>query len=344
MSKIIHLGRNGIHMNKYVKVLDENFDYEKHFFYLTGKDINNKNNVIDIRNKTDFIKNIIRLNLDLYKSKKIIIHGFSQTYFFYLFFFQPWLLPKVYWIIWGWDLYSFLYKSNKIKFKIIQFMKKRIIPKIGHFVTYIKGDYLLAQKWYGANGQYHECFMYPSNIYKEYNVGTNDYHSTINIQVGNSADSLNNHIEVLEKLTVYKDKNIKIFAPISYGDKEYAKLVIKKGKEFFGNKFIPITELMPFEKYLEFLSKIDIAIFNSNIQIAMGNTITLIGLRKKVYMKNDVTPWKFFNDMGVKVFDVENIELELLEQEIKKMNQQKIREYFSKENYLNQLKNIFESK
>ena len=31
MSKIIHLGRNGIHMNKYVKVLDENFDYENNY-------------------------------------------------------------------------------------------------------------------------------------------------------------------------------------------------------------------------------------------------------------------------------------------------------------------------
>lgn len=343
MSRIVHLGRNGLIMNNFVKLIDENFDNKEHFFYLIGKDTNNKINVIDITNKFDFVKNIVKLNIDLYKSEKIIVHGYSISYLYYLFFLQPWLLAKVYWIIWGWDLYSYLYMRNKIKFKIIEFLKKATIPKIKHFVTYIKGDYKLAQKWYGAKGKYHECFMYPNSLYKDYQIKTS-YHSTINIQIGNSADSLNNHIEVLEKLKIYKNEDIKIFVPLSYGDNNYAKEVILKGKNIFGDKFISITELMPLEKYLEFLSQIDIAIFNSNIQIAMGNIITLLGLGKKVYMRNDITPWELFRDIDIKVFDVDNIQIDVIDEETKKENQQKMKEYFSKETYLKQLQNLFESK
>ncbi|MCT7586743.1 TDP-N-acetylfucosamine:lipid II N-acetylfucosaminyltransferase [Aliarcobacter butzleri] len=343
MSKIIHLGRNGSIMNSFVKFVDENFDNKRHFFYLSGKDINNKNNVIDIKNKFDFIKNIIRLNFDLYKSEKIIIHGFNQSYLFYLFFFQPWLLKKLYWIMWGGDLYSYLLEANSLKIKIIYFMRNVIFKNLEYFVTYIKGDYELAQKWYGAKGEYYECFMYPSNLYKEYDIKPKE-HDAINIQLGNSADPSNNHIYILKKLVKYKDENIQLFIPLSYGNEEYAKKVIAYGKELFGDKFVPLTEFMPFEKYLEFLGEIDIAIFAHKRQQAMGNTITLLGLGKKVYMRSNITPWQLFKDIDVKVFDVDDIKINLIDEQTQKENQEKIKEYFSKENYLNQLKNLFESK
>lgn len=343
MSKIIHLGRNGSIMNSFIKFIDENFDNKKHFFYLTGKDINGKSNVIDIRNKFDFIKNIVKLNIDLYNSKKIIIHGFNQSYLFYLFFFQPWLLKKLYWIVWGGDLYSYLQESKSLKMKILCFIRENIFKKIQHTITYIKGDYELAQKWYDLKGEYHECFMYPSNLYKEYDMKLNK-HSCINIQLGNSADPTNNHIEVLEKLVKYKNGNIQIYVPLSYGDKEYTKKVIFVGKKIFGDKFIALTEFMPFEKYLEFLSKIDIAIFAHKRQQAMGNIISLLGLGKKVYIRSDITPWELFRNINVKIYDVKNINISLIDEEIKKENHQKIKDYFSKENYIKQLKNIFESK
>ncbi len=101
---------------------------------------------------------------------------------------------------------------------------------------------------------------------------------------------------------------------------------------------------MPFEKYMQFLEEIDISVFNSDIQIAMGNIITLLGLGKKVYLRKDITTWQFFSEKETEVYDVENIELELLSEQIKKANQQKIKNYFSEENYLKQLQNLFEDK
>ena len=235
--------------------------------------------------------------------------------------------------MWGGDFY-FPEKQS--------WLKKEIIKRMGHFITYIKGDYELVKQWYGASGEYHECFMYPSNLYKTYDIPVK-LHDTVNIQIGNSADPTNNHLEILEKLERYRDENIKIYAPLSYGNMEYAQMVANKGEEIFGNKFIAMLDFMPFEKYLEFLAEIDIAIFAHKRQQAMGNTITLLGLGKKVYMRSDITPWQLFKDINVKVFDVQNIEINLMDEQTKNQNQQKTKEYFSKENYLKQLKTLFGS-
>jgi hypothetical protein len=207
---------------------------------------------------------------------------------------------------------------------------------MGHLATYIKGDYELAQQWYGASGKYHECFMYPSNLYQEYNIKQKK-HTTINILVGNSADPTNNHLKIFDKLVKYKDEDISIYVPLSYGNQEHAKEVISKGKTMFGDKFIPLTELMPFEKYFEFLGEVDIAIFAHKRQQAFGNTVTLLGLDKKVFLDSSTVQWDFFNKHDIKVFDIKSISLE----NIKTVNKEKIKNIFSKENLIIHIEKIF---
>ncbi len=73
----------------------------------------------------------------------------------------------------------------------------------------------------------------------------------------------------------------------------------------------------------------------------MGNIITLLGLGKKVYMRSDITPWQLFDSLDVKVYDIANIEMDVVDERIKKENQKRIKEYFSEENYLKQLKKLF---
>lgn len=333
---IMHIAPLDKFIPLFIQFVNSNFDNVKHRFFVlkTIKEQEqyqlpkNINNVYLI---TGYFKNVFAFFRHLYQSEKIMIHGLFSRALVLLLFLQPWLLKKCYWVMWGGDFY-FPEKQS--------WLKKQVIKRMGHFITYIKGDYELVQKWYGANGEYHECFMYSSNLYKEYNIKPKE-HDTINIQLGNSADPTNNHIEVLQSLVRFKDENIQIFVPLSYGNKDYAEEVIAKGQEIFGNKFMPLTDFMPFEAYLEFLSEIDIAIFAHKRQQAMGNTITLLGLGKKVYMRSDITPWQLFEDIDVRIFDVKNIEIELINEQTKKENQQKIKEYFSTENYLQQLKNLF---
>jgi hypothetical protein len=346
MSKIVHLGRNGSIMNNFVKFINEHFEEEKHIFFLTGKNLNNFSNVIDIKNKSDLIKYFFFLNNQIHKSNKIIIHSFDQSYLFFILLLQPWLIKKVYWAIWGWDLYSHDYLAKDLKTKIIQKLKKIIFPKIKHFITYLEEEYLLAKKYYNIkDGYYHECIMYPSNLCKDFSeincINSND---TINIQIGNSASWSNNHLDIFDKISIFRNENLKIFLPFSYGENNMYNEILNKGKELFKDNFIPLTKILPLIEYVKFQNSVDIAIFAHNQQEAMGNIITLLALGKKVYIKNSTTSWCFFKNMDIKVYDFENISIDLIDENIKRKNQQKIKDYFSEENYIKQLKKIFESK
>jgi len=332
---IVHIITLDKFIPPFIEFINKYFDSNEHIFILLGEKkisygMQEYQNVIWIDKKYK----VLNLMKYLYKAKKIIIHGLWNEHFLKILYFNPWLLKKSYWIMWGGDFY-FPEKQSWIK--------KQVIKKIGNFITYIRGDYELVKKWYKAKGNYYKCFMYLSNVYKDHKIQLKKNNNIIYIQIGNSADPTNNHFEILERLSKYKDENIKIYAPLSYGDMAYAEKVIKEGKKIFKDKFIPLTDFMQFDKYLEFLSNIDIAIFAHNRQQAMGNIITLLGLGKKVYMRSNITPWQMFEELGVKVFDVENIELSLLDEKTKKKNIEKIKIYFSEENLKKQLEEIFRS-
>jgi hypothetical protein len=276
-------------------------------------------------------------------AEKIILHGLWDRRILELLTIQPWLLKKCYWVIWGGDLYTRILSERTLGWLRFESLRQIAIRHIGNFVTHIRGDYELAQKWYGAKGVWHDCFMYPSNLYQEPPV-QNTPHEGINILLGNSADPSNNHIDALEKLRLYAAENIQIFCPLSYGDAEYAKQVADYGKIIFGDKFNPLLEFMRFDEYKKLLAKIDVAIFNHKRQQGMGNITTLLGLGKSVYMRADVTSWDFVSQLGISVFDIDSLILEKLSENDAVKNKKIISEYFSEGSLVGSLKKIFSNK
>lgn len=286
------------------------------------------------------LKNAFALSKAMYRADKIILHGLFSNHLLYLLTIQPWLLKKCHWCIWGGDLYVHETPRKDWRWKKNEWFRRFVIKRIGHFVSQIKGDYELAQQWYGANGQWHECFMYPSNLYKDYAVPPKQG-DFVNILVGNSADPTNNHAEIFEKLMSYKDQNIQIVCPLSYGSAEYANQMTKLGKELFGDRFTPLLDFLSFDKYLELLGQIDIAVFAHKRQQGMGNTISLLGLGKKVFLRGDVTAWKFFQELGVKVFDSRYFNLLSLDVDERMHNQKIIAAHFSQAMLIQQWRDIF---
>jgi len=278
----------------------------------------------------------------MFGNEKIIVHSLASPWLLLYLSLFPGLGQKVHWAIWGKDLYYYrLLEKKHLHHHIYEFFRKKVFKNIGNTLVYVKGDYELAQQWYGVKGKNYDCFMYPSNLHKEIDINPRE-HTTINIQIGNSAERSNNHFDVFEMLLPYREENIRIYAPLSYGDRTYANEVIKKGKALFGKKFIPLTEFIPYSEYLDYLGTIDIVIFGHKRQQALGNSIILLGLGKKVYMRNDITTWEFFHDISVKVYNIEKFNLNLLDESIKKSNKENIKAYFSEERLVSQLKRLFE--
>lgn len=349
--KVLHIMNESNINESYIKFINKNFSVNEHiYYYYCGRGNANTKvsdglNVIlnnKIKNKwLEIIEMFLILNRYSYKAEKIMLHGIFNPRVLLFLSFQPWLLKKSNWVIWGGDLYDYQKPKITTKQKLYEFMRAFCIKRFGGLITYIKGDYDLAKKWYGAKGTYYECIMYPSNLYKELEINRLENQDKIYIQLGNSADPSNEHLEILERLEQYKNENIEIICPLSYGNKEYASKIKKIGEEKFGNKFVALMDFMPFEKYLQILGKIDIAIFNHDRQQAMGNIITLLGLGKKVYIRKGITTEELFEEKQIQVFDNKNIKISQMNEKIKIENSKRVKEYFSNENLKTQLCEIF---
>lgn len=341
-NNILHVCNQSPIIVEFVRFAQKHFDLSHHVFLHLGE---SKKYTIDKYDGINhvFIKKLsqsLTLAKYFYKSDKVILHGLFDARLILFLTLNPWLLHKCYWIIWGADLTFHGNRKQTIKNNLIEKMRGIVIKRLGHIITYIRGDYELAQRWYGTLGSYHVCFMYPSNIFTKHMIvpKTDD---SICVQVGNSADPANNHLEVFEKLLCYKEQNLKIYVPLSYGNFEYAQQIITIGTGMFGDKFIPLTDFLAIDKYQEFLANIDIAIFNHKEQQAMGNTIALLGLGKKVFIRKEVTPWKAFEELGIKVFDVNNFALDLIDSQTKDRNIEKVKEVFTEKNLVKQLSDIY---
>lgn len=331
----------------YKRFIEKNFNIKNHKIAIVGKTSMYEEEGIRIVVISKNLKSLIELNKMFYESDKIIIHGLFSTYLIIMLFLQPWLLKKCYWCIWGGDLYHYKYRSKSFKSNINEVFRRFLIKNMHGLITQLKGDYELAQKWYGAKGKYYYSFAYPSNLYKYYDLSKIEKNvDKICIQVGNSGCETNEHIEVFERLSKYRDKNIEVICPLSYsGKEEYINKVIKVGYEIFGKeKFVPIIDFMSFDKYLELLAKVDVAIFNHKRQRGLGNITTLLSLGKKVYISEEVSTWQFCIDHNLKVYSIKDgfdDLFEKMEKKIKQDNIDNMKIKFSEEKLIEDWKKIF---
>ena len=347
---ILHVAGLDKFIPPFVKIVKEEFEEEKHQFWFTGsvdKYPVDQSETVYVCGGGFWGKltGYAKLVKQLHSARKVMLHGLFNIRVVLVLALCPWVLPKCYWIIWGGDLYQFRKATNTWRSRIKEALRHFVIRRVGHLVTYIEGDVELARQWYGSKGAYHECIMYLSNVVDPKMMaksGPVSDHKGWNILLGNSADPSNHHIEALERLLPLKDQAIKIYAPLSYGDQIHAKKVVNQGKAWFGDKFVPITDFMPFEQYLEFLKSLDIAIFNHRRQQAMGNTITLLAMGKTVFMRSEVSHWRFLNRLGIKLNDVESIELCRIAPDDAAGNARVVRSYFSRATLVKQLSDIFE--
>lgn len=349
---ILHIATTSPIIDHFINLINDEFNGQEHRFWLSGSrkhcKVQQSASVYFCGHRfSERFKAYIKLILQLHLAQKVIIHGLFNIRVIAILAFCPWLLRKCYWLIWGGDLYSYQNPKRRFREKIKEALRRFVIKRVGHLVSYVPGDISLAREWYGACGKYHECLMYPSNVVNPELLQRVDQvtisHSGLNVLVGNSADPSNNHLEVLEILLPFKGENIRIYAPLSYGDQVYAEKVAERGRDLFGDKFVPLTKFMEFEKYIKFLKSVDIVIYNHKRQQAMGNTITLLGLGKTVFMRNDVSQWNLLKSLDLNVGNISDFNLQLFSSDKLIDNSKSIQSSFSKEKLILQLSNIFGS-
>lgn len=348
--KILHLFPNDKFTESYIEFVNKNFDPNEHLFLIIGKGIGAKITPRENVKELLCFKSMLILLKEIYKCKKILLHGLFSKEIVILLFIQPWLLKKCNWIVWGADLYKYKNRKRNFKNDLYEFIRKIVIKNVNEISTLVKEDYDLAKKWYSTKAKHYKAIYLGTEKTKVLNKIIennlkNDFNSNLinkkysNIQIGNSATSSNNHMEVLDLLKKYKNENIRIYCPLSYGDLNYAEKVINYGNKIYGDKFIPLKNFLSMKEYMELLNTIDVGIFNNDRQQALGNIYSLLYLGKKIYMRESTSMWKeMHNDLQLKIFSIDNLKEEefdifiYLQDEYRKSNQDIVKLRYDKDN------------
>ena len=320
--KYIHIMNNDKFVKPFVDFLNKNFNPDEHMVlcYRTCPD---KEPTLFPRGRNVYeyvyfkdINGLLGANIN-----KIIFHSLFLPGVIDRLYREPELLKKSYWVIWGGDLYN---APRDEKNDLVR-------KNFKGYISLITGDEKKAEEKYSSEALLFYA-SYPSLMDSSFlRTLPSIKNDEVVIQINNSCDQ--STLEVLDILSKFKDKNIKLRTILSYGRMEYKGEIIRKGKEIFGDKFEYLDKLISLKDYGRFLNKNDILILYQNRQQGLGNAIFGMALGTKVFLPFNTTSLQYVDQFGLKVFDSLNLknlsfaELVHYEENIKKHNIKAALEY-----------------
>lgn len=325
--------------------------------------------------------NDIKLNEFVSMAKNIYIHSLNSFSAFIVFrYAKP--DQALIWIPWGFDIYEYipnlelfdedtkiiaktsLPKDSKVLKNIkdkmfLRYIRAKVIARIIFIAIDFKPEFDLIKENFYSKAEY-KSFHYPNPINfisldkAQINKFQPNTDTNLNskkpkmIQVGNSGDPNNNHISVFKLLVGIKQQNFSILCPLSYGEPDYIRRIVEIGKNYFGNRFIPILKFLPPEEYLNLINQVDVAIFNHYRQQGKGNIVPLIYLGKKIYIREKVTTYIAYKTMGIKIESTDMLFESTLQDilipyrsEEKEMNRKIIFQMYNEEEDLKKMHEMF---
>lgn len=331
--KYIHIMMNDKFNKPYVDFLNRYFDASKHL--ILCKNVGDTYPLPEGPNVI-VVPTIKYINLLKYYSvfDKIICHSLFDKDLVDILYKHKKLLNKAYWIIWGGDLY------NAQRDEKNDYVRKNFKG----YLSELDKEYAIS-KYDTKNPFYRVFYTFPVTIdilNQTYKNHDND--DNVVVQINNSCDRTT--LEVLEILSQYKYKKIKVYTIVSYGEMEYKNEIINKGNLIFGKNFIAIENYMNPKDYAQHLAQCDILILNQQRQQGFGNTLAALYLGIKVFIRGDITTYFYLLNDGVSIYDTRTLkglnynDFIKYDNEIK--NKTKSIEYFSEASLYKQWKNIFE--
>lgn len=268
--------------------------------------------------------------------ESVIIHSLDKKKIRFISKFEFKGIP-VYWIIWGADLYNRLLEplGYELYYPAGEYWRKKALKRLWgmpfHYlkqklrvwqtfrfirerVDYIvtdttENDYEMLVKYFPDlhTIPWKDFFYYPidqilgEELLEEQVKGNR-------IMIGNSCSLTNNHEYAMEILSRFDTADREIIVPLSYsGNREYRETVIRRGKQWFGEYFRPLTEFLPLSDYNRLLTEVSVVIYGNWRQEAIGNILIALYLGAKVFLsvRNPVHQWALAHSL--KVYELERM-------------------------------------
>ena len=254
---------------------------------------------------------------------------------------------KVFWIGLGYDYYDIIYKSpfdmmkplTRIAFSSLRKEKKIILSVILNFARVIRDFFLYRSSFdkhkslekvnYFCPVLESEYFSVKKNIkgwnasYIDWNYansakiadGDSSDSFTLgeNILLGNSATPSNNHLDALYFLKNYEhyfSKNTKIITPLSYGNSNYADLIIDKGKDLFGDRFVHLAKMYQPEDYSKILESCGYYFMNHIRQQAGNNIAQALSMGGRVILDKRNPFYSFYKNNGAIINSIDDVRVD----------------------------------
>ena len=251
--------------------------------------------------------------------RSVVFHGYFYPW-------QAWLLSrwpknvKIAWVCWGGEIYgqqdielSFLKPISRLACRWYRIKNKdassyifpkKWIEKSDYCLTSIRKEYEYAKDYLGTDIQnlWYSYYSIDETLGKLKACQC----SGRNIFLGNSAAIEINHIEAMLQIKKLHLDGRKIIIPLSYGSPWVRNMCINIGKRLFGDKFQPLVDFMPLERYNSTMLDCAVMIQPAVREHAHGNIVTGLWLGMRVYLSEKGIDYKHFKRLGCKVFSIEH--------------------------------------
>ncbi|RYG50535.1 MAG: hypothetical protein EOO01_10505, partial [Chitinophagaceae bacterium] len=232
-------------------------------------------------------------------------------------------------------LKSRLEKERNARVKV----RSRFLSRLNYFCHWNEMDLDRIKEAYPCRAKFKPFFYdfgfnkFPSEVFPDTPADTRT------IYLGNSASLPNNHLDALYALEHFKEKDIKVICPLSYGNDGYGDHVSEIGQKLFGDKFLSLRNFMPLTDYLDMIRNLDIVVMYHNRTQAAANIFAFLRMGKKVFLKSESTIYLLAQKHGIQVFDANNISalsfeefVSPLSEKVKTDNNRIVNEIFSETN------------
>lgn len=112
----------------------------------------------------------------------------------------------------------------------------------------------------------------------------NKKENLVKVCVGHSGFAKDNHVELIKRLKVYENENIKLFFVLTYGNEKYIESLINLIPDLWEGQYEVVRDHMPFDEYAFFMKKMDIIILDGQDSYAIGNLDMALFLGKKLFL------------------------------------------------------------
>lgn len=230
-------------------------------------------------------------------------------------------LKKLSWIEWGGDLYNWKRKVSSVKDLISNVVGKIIREAASPVGVNFPMDEEIFKQEFKSNAK---CMFTPLmshrnvlDVVEGQKIHQRENKNVVRIQVGHNALQFGNHISILHMLERFKNEEIQLVIPMAhgvggingglYGGIHYKDAVYKMAGQIFQKKAIPYFKTIPLTNYYSYLWNVDIVVLNLYRQAGLGNILVMLYMKKKVFLPAGTQMYKFFQSMGVKVYDTNKI-------------------------------------